>query len=175
MKRTFRVTFISRRGSNLREGAIEFHFEPSLPLRRRATNVTNASLKSSIQYSTPATNFICYKPSERASKETAAVLVSCSWNYGPPCKLVIYMLSQQLAQFKKTIQYNNRTNHFFSVRRVCQLMSYESEKFKFSMCLVHIAVNARNKINKQFKNVLIIKLIHVQLLVTVRPTSLSTV
>ena len=81
MKRTFRVTFISRRGSNLREGAIEFHFEPSLPLRRRATNVTNASLKSSIQYSTPATNFICYKPSERASKETAAVLVSCSWEY----------------------------------------------------------------------------------------------
>ena len=92
MKRTFRVTFISRRVSNLREGAIEFHFEPPLPPRRRATNVTNASLKSSIQYSTPATNFICYKPSERASKETAAVLVSCSWNYGPPCKLVIYML-----------------------------------------------------------------------------------
>ena len=80
-----------------------------------------------------------------------------------------------ITQFKKTIQYKNRTNHFVSVRRVCQLMSSESEKFKFSMCLVHIAVNARNKINKQFKNVLIIKLIYVQLLVTVRPTSLSTV
>ena len=47
-------------------------------------NVTNASFKSS---TVPLqTILLACEPSERKSKETAAVLVSCLQNYRLPCK-----------------------------------------------------------------------------------------
>ena len=62
-------------GSNGREGA-------SLWTAAATTNVTNASFKSS---TVPLqTTLLACEPSERKSKETAAVLVSCSQNYGYP-------------------------------------------------------------------------------------------
>ena len=49
-----------------------------------ATNVTNDRLKKST-VPLQTTSFAC-EPSERKSKETAAVLVSCLQNYRLPCK-----------------------------------------------------------------------------------------
>ena len=50
-----------------------------------ATNVTNDRLKKST-VPLQTTSFAC-EPSERKSKETAAVLVSCSQNYWLPGKI----------------------------------------------------------------------------------------
>ena len=50
--------------------------------RPAVANVTNTIFKSS---TVPLqTTLLACEPSERKSKETAAVLVSCSQNYGPP-------------------------------------------------------------------------------------------
>ena len=57
---------------------------------RRAANVTNASFKSS-------KTLLACEPSERASKETATVLVHCSRIYGPPCKWSAYDVKKRNA------------------------------------------------------------------------------
>ena len=52
-------------------------------------NVTNVSFKSS---TVPLqTILLAWEPSERKSKDTAAVQVSCSRNYGPPCKVLTFL------------------------------------------------------------------------------------
>ena len=61
-----------------------------------AANVTNASFKSS---TVPLqTTLLACAPSERKSKDTAAVLVSCSRNYGPPCIYVYLLYASRVQQ-----------------------------------------------------------------------------
>ena len=70
MKRTFRGKFIGGGGSNGCEGKKVC----LLWAASTAANVTKASFKSSTV--PPQTTFLACEPSERNSKETAAILVS---------------------------------------------------------------------------------------------------
>ena len=73
-------------------------------------NVTNASFKSS---TVPLqTTLLACAPSERKSKDTAAVLVSCSRNYGPPC-IYVYLLYICLTSAAVAAQKCRLQNEFF--------------------------------------------------------------
>ena len=75
-------------GSNGREGKKKGFLEAASTATIVA-NVTNVSFKSS---TVPLqTILLAWEPSERKSKDTAAVQVSCLRNYGPPCKVLTFL------------------------------------------------------------------------------------
>ena len=85
-----------------------------------------------------------YKPSERAGKETAAVLVSCSRIYGPLCTVCCIQCTWTVMLYISLIMYCTRMIFYSIYNTVClklclQIKIYE--KVAWFVLIIHIWVS----------------------------------